>query len=178
MKKKMMTTTLVLAGVAVITIPAMAAQPTWEGSRRSRNLANPVVLEAHADALGMTPEELRAELESGKRMREILEENGVKPDFMRDTVHERFIGPPPKAPKRGMHGPGLQADVMAAKADLLGMTVEDLTAAIESGQCMRDILSDRNMDAHAFHKALAEKYPDLKFGHMRGRHAGHGWSRQ
>jgi hypothetical protein len=174
MKRKFLTTTLVLAGVAVITIPVMAAPYAGGGSRNMRNLANPRVLEAHAEALGMTPEELETELKSGKRMKDILEENGVDPKELRDAVHELLPGsvaPPPQGCGRqsGPKGIGMSSDVMAAKADLLGMTVEELNSALESGQRMHDLLASRNMTPENLHEAIQEKYPDLKLGHLRGK---------
>jgi antitoxin component HigA of HigAB toxin-antitoxin module len=176
-KKRILTTTLVLAGVAVITIPVMAAQTPRSSSRSLRNLANPRILEAHAEALGMSTDELKEELGSGKRMRDILEDNGVKPSELRDSIHERFPElPPPEAMQRARHfrarGMHMNPDVMAAKADLLGLTVEELTQALDSGRKMHELLSERDMTPQELHEAMDYKYPDLKLGNFMGQGKG------
>lgn len=54
--------------------------------RRGRHGPRRLALEAAADALGMTPEELKAELRSGKSVRTVADDRGVDAQAVIDAI--------------------------------------------------------------------------------------------
>jgi sulfur carrier protein ThiS len=176
MKRKVMVTTLVLVGFAVVVIPVLAAEGTVEAGHRlwQRGLGRGPALEQKAELLGMTVEELAQTLASGQNMHDLLEERGIEPPARepRDEA-ERMRGSRDfragHAARRAAVRHGLMnPSMLAAHADVLGMTAEELQAAIDAGQTMRDILESRGMSPDELHAALAEEYPDLAPGQRRG----------
>lgn len=78
-------------------------------------------LENIAERLGITVEELVAELESGKTIRELAEELGVDLPDPRAEAKERI-------------------------AEALGITVEDLQAALDSGKTVRELAAELGVE--------------------------------
>ena len=126
---------------------------------------NPMeMFNAAAEALGMTPEELFAELQAGKTPQEILDENDV--DLA--TLAEKMGLTLPEGAE-GFHGEGWMGrmggfagedghpmDMFNAAAEVLGMTPEELFAELQAGKTPQEIL-DAKVDELA---ALRESLPD------------------
>ena len=130
MKRRIIVTTLVLVGFAVIVIPVFAADGSVGSERRSRGSRAGSYrnsLETRAEALDMTIDELRDELNSGKSMREIMMERGVEP-------------------AAGSHR-GASLEEVAAS---LGMSVDELRTTLMNGQNLHDLLEERGVEPPAW----------------------------
>jgi hypothetical protein len=89
----------IVGGILSGVIPVGAQEPTGEGppfgTWRGHGMAmarggHGAGLDTAADVLGMTPEELRAELQAGKRLAEVADEQGVDPQTVVDAVHAQM----------------------------------------------------------------------------------------
>ncbi len=94
-------------------------------------------LDAAAKALGMTTDELKAELQSGKTLEQVAQEKGV--DFATVQAAMQAVR---GTEKRGlMGGAGLDA---AAKA--LDMTTDQLTTALQAGKTLEQVAQEKGVD--------------------------------
>ena len=98
-----------------------------------------------AEHLGMTVEALQAELDAGKSMREIAQEQGV------DLPQGRGRGG-----KHGQRGSKLGVDIdrHAIMADALGITVEELAAARETGTKLDELAAANGTTVEAIKEAM------------------------
>ncbi|MBN1264200.1 MAG: hypothetical protein JXA25_01815 [Anaerolineales bacterium] len=81
-------------------------------------------LDAAAEALGMTVEELQAQLDAGATVHDLLESAGV--DLSEWTLEYQYLY-------------NYSVDRQAFLAEQLGMTVEELQAALEDGSTVHDL---------------------------------------
>jgi predicted DNA-binding protein YlxM (UPF0122 family) len=79
----------IVGGVLTGVIPVQAEDDDpWPGHGRVRGLGgHQGILETVAEVLGLTPEDLKAELESGKTLGEVAETQGVDTQAIVDAVH-------------------------------------------------------------------------------------------
>jgi uncharacterized protein (DUF433 family) len=136
---------------------------------------NPMdMFNAAAEVVGMTPEELFAELQAGKTPQEILEEHDV--DWA--TLYEEMHGQMPEDAE-GHHwggfgmmgfdpGDGCPMDMFNAAAEAVGMTPEELFAELQAGKTPQEILEEHDVDWSALRYNMQELMPESGFGH-RGR---------
>jgi uncharacterized protein (DUF433 family) len=96
-------------------------------------------LEAAAQALGMTTDELIAALKDGKTLEQVAEEAGV--DFADVQAAIQAVRGTELRERGPMGGPGWEA---AAQA--LGMTTDELTAALKSGKTLEQIAEEAGVD--------------------------------
>ncbi len=89
-------------------------------------------LDAAAKALGMTTDELKTELQSGKTLEDIAKEKGV--DFAKV-----------QAAMQAARGPMAGAELDAA-AQALGMTTTELTTALQSGKTLEQVAQEKGVD--------------------------------
>jgi hypothetical protein len=129
-------------------------------------------LEAAAEAIGITEDELRAALEDGQSIAQVAEAEGVDvqtvidalvangterleeaiaelPDRMADLVHRE--GLPDRGRPGGFHhrGPGLDA-----AADALGITEDELRTALQDGQSIAEVAAANDIDVQTVIDAL------------------------
>jgi len=144
--------------------PATADDERHRGGRGGRHL------DAAAEALGMTEDELRAELEAGKTIADVAGERGVDVDTVIDAIvadatadiRERVTamvngeapaGGPRGAGHHGGGGRGFRAGLDAA-ADVLGITQDELRAALEDGQSIAQVAEANGVDVQTVIDAL------------------------
>lgn len=121
-------------------------------------------LEAAATALGLTAEELKAELEAGSTIAEVATAEGVDVDTVieamvaaaTDGIRERVTalvnGEVPIG--GGRHGRvGAKLDVVTTA---LGITGEELHDALEAGQSIADVAAAEGVDVQTVIDALVE----------------------
>jgi hypothetical protein len=110
-------------------------------------------LEAAAKAIGITTDELRTELESGKTIAQVAEAHDVSVDTVIDAmvteatanIRERITAlvngeMPPPGEHEGPAGFGRRARIDFAKvADALGMTNDELRTALQGGQSLAQV---------------------------------------
>jgi hypothetical protein len=86
----------IVGGILSGVIPVGAQEPPvegrpfgiWHHGRMGRGWGgHGAALDTAAEVLGMTPEELRAELQAGKSLAEVAEEQGVDPQAICDAAH-------------------------------------------------------------------------------------------
>jgi uncharacterized protein (DUF433 family) len=95
-------------------------------------------LDAAAEVLGMTTDELKAALEGGKTLEQIAEEKNV--DFA--DVQAAMQAARGDDEVRGlMGGPGLDAASQA-----LGMTTDELKAALAGGKTLEQVAEEKGVD--------------------------------
>ncbi|HEX4904095.1 MAG TPA: hypothetical protein VFU93_01495 [Acidimicrobiales bacterium] len=122
-------------------------------------------LEAAATALGMTAEELRAQLEAGQTIAEVAAAEGVDVDTVIDAmvaeatedIRERITavvnGEAPLG-RRGHRGFGAKLETLTT---VLGVTAEELHDALESGQSIADVAAAEGVDVQTVIDALVEE---------------------
>lgn len=144
---------------------------------------NPMdMFNAAAEALGMTPEELFAELQAGKTPQEILEEHDVDWTTLREKMQElmpeggfgrfgngRFgngrFGDGHYGGGRGMGKMGgfgglggSPMKMLDAAAEELGMTPEEFFAEMRAGKTPQEIVEEQGLDPDAFFSDLGQSF--------------------
>jgi uncharacterized protein YidB (DUF937 family) len=138
--------------------------PDERPHRRGRHLATA------AEALGMTEEELRAELEDGKTIADVAGERGVDIDTVIDAlvtvatadIRERMTavvnGEAPEGGRRAHHGPGGRRGGFHVSLDLaaeaIGVTDDELHGALEDGQSLAQVAEANGVDVQTVIDAL------------------------
>jgi len=102
--------------------PGRGREGGWAGQERPFS-GEPQ--EALAEQLGMTVEELQAELDAGKTPRDLLEEAGIEPG----------------RPERPFN-----SEPQEVLAERLGMTVEELQAELDAGKTPRDLMEEAGIE--------------------------------
>ena len=122
-----------------------------------------VNLETAANALGMTVDELRTELEGGKTIAQVAGEKGVDVQTVidalvadattkiTDAVNNGFPHPPdgPKGPGFGGRGAGLDAAATA-----LNMTADELRTELEGGKTIAQVAGEKGVDVQTVIDAM------------------------
>jgi len=90
-------------------------------------------LEAAAKALGMTTDELTSALESGKTLEQLATEKGVDIETVQDAI-------------RAARPLRLGSVELEAAAKALGMTTDELTAALQGGKTLEQVAADKGVD--------------------------------
>jgi len=88
-------------------------------------------LEAAAEALGMTVEDLQAELADGASLHDLLEEAGV--DLAAWMLENQYLN-------------NNSVERQAQMAEQLGITVEELQAALENGSTIHDLAEEAGVE--------------------------------
>ncbi len=96
-------------------------------------------LEAAAQALGMTTDELTTALKGGKTLEQIAQDKGV--DFAKVQSAMQAAG----GNKMGWRGP-MGGPELDAAAQALGMTTDELTTALKGGKTLEQIAQDKGVD--------------------------------
>ena len=121
---------------------------------------------AAAEVLGMTPEELFAELQAGKTPQEILDENDVDLATLRESLQElmpegvgHFRGGGRRMGRMGGFGKlgGGPMGGTDAVAEALGMTPEELSAELQAGKTLEEIIEAQGHDPEEFLSDVAEE---------------------
>jgi hypothetical protein len=154
--------------------PATEESPTTDGFRRHHRGER---LATAAEVLGMTEEELRAELQDGASIAQVAEERGVDvqavidalvadaterleeieaalPDRMTDLVNRTGWGE--RGPGRpGHHHPGIVRHLaLDTAAEVLGLTVDELRTELEGGATLAEVAEANDVDVQALIDAL------------------------
>lgn len=158
--------------------PAGAERPQFEEGERP---LKPYIDEAQASILGVTVEELQAAQGDREQMAALIEAAGFTPEEYFAEMKAAFPGIVQAAlddgaiteeqaemilehglrrPQRRGFGP-LFPYVKEATADILGMDVEDLEAALADGVTMDELLDDAGLTHLDFQQALNEATPDI-----------------
>lgn len=130
-------------------------------------------LEAAAEAIGISVDDLKVALKEGKTLAQVAEANGVdrqtlidalvaagneQLDELRSTLPERMAELVDKnLPDRGDgHGRGgrLRHFRMEAAAEALGLTTDELKAQLQDGKTLAEIATDQGVDRQALVDAL------------------------
>jgi hypothetical protein len=144
------------------TTPAPDATPAPDEGRGPRGFhGGGVNLDTAATALGITPDELRTELEAGKTIAQVAGEKGVDVQTVIDALVadattritdavNNGVPHPPEGEGRGdHHGPGLDAAATA-----LGITTDELRTELEGGKTIAQVAGDKGVDVQTVIDAL------------------------
>src|SRR3990172_683038 len=111
-----------------------------------------------AEALGLTPEELQAQIQAGKTVPQIAQERGVDLTKLQTTMQAQHQtgGPAMAGPMAGGHGTmaGQHSEMQSAVANALGLTTEEFQAQIEAGKTVPQIAQERGIDLAKIHEAV------------------------
>ena len=138
------------------------------------------LVQAVADLLGMTPDQIRAERQGGKSLAAIAAERGVDQTTLVQTITnamvpriQEFVGrmvnregsgrPEGLGPREGRGARGFRGgpwrggpgrDLFQPIADLLGMTPDQIVAERRAGKSLADIAADRGVDQATLVQAI------------------------
>jgi len=120
-------------------------------------------LDAASSALGMSSDDLKAELDSGKRLDEIAKDKGVSEEDLRAALDKA-----PGRPERGgQHGPRMDGqssqmvqEVLNSVADKLGVSGEALSG-VKSGADLRDLASKAGISEEQLAGILEDAFSTL-----------------
>jgi uncharacterized protein (DUF433 family) len=126
---------------------------------------------AAAEAVGMTPEELFAELQAGKTPQEILEEHDIDWATLHEEMEELMHEDGDDLHRGGFGmmgfgpGDGNPMDMFNAAAEAVGMTPEDLFAELQAGKTPQEILEEHGVDWSTLREEMGELMPGGGLGH-------------
>jgi uncharacterized protein YidB (DUF937 family) len=99
-------------------------------------------LDAAAKALGMTSDEVKSALESGKTLEDLATEKGVDIQTVRDAI-------------QAVRPLKLGSTELDAAAKALGMTSDELTTALQSGKTLEQVATDKGVDYQTVKDAVS-----------------------
>ena len=134
--------TLVVAIIAVGAFGTSVALADDGGPGQRTGRFDGEALNAIADLLGMTPEEVTTAIkDDGKTLQELADAAGVDMQEVKDTLSE-FRGENIRE-----RGAPLSGEALDTIADLLGMTPEEVTTAIQDdGKTLQELADDAGVD--------------------------------
>jgi len=141
-----------------------------------------------SEILGLTEEEFKAKIDSGMTMKDIIEEAGYTQETFRDAMHERMsedmraklevlveegkITEEEMLQKLEAMEEGrewkqqMHEKTLAAQAELLDMSVDELKAALESGKKLADLVEEAGFTLTEFHEKMAERRKAIEIAHL------------
>lgn len=134
-------------------------------------------LDAASSALGMTSGDLKAELDSGKRLDEIAKDKGVSEDDLRAAL-DKALGRPEHG---GHHGPRMDGqssqmvqEVLSSVAEKLGVSGEALSG-VKSGADLRELASKAGISEDDLAGILEDAFSTLMPYGPQGTQDGGNW---
>lgn len=144
----------------------------------------PPFAEAAAEALGLTTDELDTQLRSGKSLTEVASAQGVSLDSLQSALAadfatrypnatadqatqeaDKIIAGPSAGGARGAHGHRGPPPFIEAAADAIGISSEELDAALKSGQTLEEVATNNGVSTDDLKTALIadlqNKRPDV-----------------
>ncbi len=142
---------MIVGAVGTVAVYAQDSTPLsglgdGHGPRGGRGLDG-AALEAAAKALDMTTDELSTALQSGKTLEQIAADKGVDFQTVQDAIQA----------VRPLRLGTTELDV-AAKA--LGMTTDELTAALKAGKTLEQVATDKGVDIQTVKDAIQAAHAD------------------
>ena len=143
--------TLILAVVVLGAFGTSVAYADDGGPGKRFGRLGGEALDAVADLLGMTADEVTTALqEDGVTLEDLADEAGVDIEDIKDAVRE-YRGEP-----SGDRASRFDGESLAVVADLLGMSEDEVTAAFEDGQTLQDLADEAGVDIEEIKDALGE----------------------
>jgi len=150
------------------------------GGGRGAGPLGPYIQEAAAEILGMSAEELQAALDEGVRMAALIEEAGLTVEEFRTAMEAALPGIVDQALAddaiteaqaelilenglRGAYGRFgvLHQYVLEAAAEILGMDVDELQAALDTGTTMAELIDEAGLTHLQFRQAMDDATPGI-----------------
>jgi len=138
---------LVIGGIGAVAVYAQSPTPAapgrhgWPGFGSGSHQLGQAELNAAAQALGVTLDDLSAQLKSGKTLAQIAAAQGVNLQTVMQAI---------QAARPVMLGP----TELAAAAKALGMTTTDLSAELKSGKTLSEIATEKGISLRAVQAAI------------------------
>ena len=164
-----------------MSVSGVSSSSAGQGAGEMRGMHGPrklpdEAISALADKLGVSADDLKSKLESSDDPRKVLdqlaEEKGISKEELRETIRAAMParvgqggegGPPPPPPGGGGPG-GVSFDdeagqkLLAALAEKLDTTAEDLKSQLDSGENLRDILDESGLSHEDVRAAFDEAF--------------------
>jgi uncharacterized protein YidB (DUF937 family) len=123
------------------------------------------LLQALSQKLGMSADDLKAQVDAGADVRDIAKAKGISPRDLFQAIRG-VLGEPPQQAQgtKGHHRHHEQMDstIVDAVAGKLGMKAEDLTAALQSGKGLKEIASDHGVSEADLVQTLQQAFQQLQ----------------
>ena len=111
------------------------------------------ILKALADKLGTTPDDLKAQLNAGKSLKDLAAAKGLTPKDLFAAVRQAVGGSVEAKGTQGAQGHHhhhrggnhVDSQVLDAVSQKLGMTTADLTKELQSGKGLMDIAKEKGV---------------------------------
>jgi len=154
MKKKiwvwiggMLVALMVVGAVGTAVVYAQGSTPPVTGlgdrggPRGGHGFLGDAELKAAAEALGMTTDDLSAALKEGKTLEQLATEKGIDLQTVQDAI---------RAARPLMLG----STELTAAANALGMTTDELTAALKEGKTLEQLATENGVDLQTVQDAI------------------------
>lgn len=179
---------LVLPVIILIGGFAISANSVLAFSNAQQLPKNNNHLQIQAEVLGVSVDDLQSKLNSGETMKSIVESAGYTAQTFRDAVQvkrlEKFKTHLDKmvsegkitqeqADKRYKAAVEMeswmeerQEKIFSAKAEVLGMTTDELKSKLDSGSKMKDLISDTGLSQEELQSKMNEKINQIEKDHL------------
>jgi hypothetical protein len=144
-----------------------------QGAHHHHKLSDKAV-DALADKLGMSADDLKSKLESSddprKTLDQLAEDKGISKQELRDTIRSAMPRPAggEGGPAGGPGGPGGQGHInfdsdagkklLANLADKLGTTADDLKSQLDNGAHLKDLLKAKGVSHEDIRAAFEDAF--------------------
>jgi hypothetical protein len=128
------------------------------------------LLEALSQELGMSPDDLKAQVDAGADVRDIAKAKGISPRDLFQAIRG-VMGDSPQTAQAGQgnrahghhhHAEQMDSTIVDAVASKLGMNAEDLTAALQSGKGLKDIANAHGVSDADLVQTLQQAFQQLQ----------------
>ena len=170
---------LFVVGTAFAQDPTPTRQPAWGRAWGGIRQGATVFCDAVAELLGLTPEELSAEREAGKSLREVAAKQGLDEEELKEALADaraekleqavadgkitqeqadRMAEWAPMGPRDRRRGAMRQGVAVGRDTitELLDLTPEELSAEREAGKSLREIAAKQGLDEEDLKESLAD----------------------
>ena len=126
------------------------------------------ILKALSDKLGMSGDDLKSQLQSGKSLRDIANDKGVSMHDLFQSVRQALGGSDGAQGAHGHHhhhgGGGasnVDSEVMQAVAQKLGVSTDDLASELKSGKGLMDIAKEKGVSEDDLVQTLQQAFQQV-----------------
>jgi len=160
--------------------------PDMKMGHRKKMLGN--VKKIGIEILGLSQEEVKSKMDSGMTFKGIIEQSGYTQESFKKAVQEKIFEQIKSKLERLVEKGELSKEemaeqleiiklknenrkktresILAAQAELLDMSVDELKAKLESGKKMRDLVEEAGFEFSKFHEKMAGRRKAIAKAHL------------
>lgn len=162
--------------VSSISSPSATDSTQATQGRRGHHQMPSEVVDALANKLGMSSDELKSKLSASddprKALDQLAEQKGISKQELRETILSAMPhrdgqangagGPPAGGPPKINFDDETGQKLLATLADKLGTTADDLKSKLDNGADLRDLLKQGGVSREDVHAAFEEAFKSWK----------------